>query len=1337
MIDARASEATGTTGEATAVTSDATVISSDATALRELENRLLRLQQAEPESADDFRAAAAALATLERERFLESERRRERAARPDGRAEGSPSPAILPEADGRLDVAEIAGALEAWRAFCAREGYSSPQDECSEALRRWRFRRAAAWRAETVAAIDGASDEDLFELLLDTLRLERETDLEEGDREAAEILRRTKLAVRERIEYRISDRSPGRKLLSHWRRATVDRAAAAIADAEESELEPAIRHLQAAEVDVSWHLDRIEKPYGGKGNALVRRLASLRAEREERSVQLRLEQTFGRTAVAWFERLVFVLLFVLTGLLLMEWFADPTPMQRFWLDVADLGICSVFLTEFFVKWRFAGWSRSWFKRHWLIDLLPAIPIGVALAFIEHAQAANLLQAGRWLRLLRLSQGVRYLRALLPVLKIMRAVAFFARGIDRIGRRYARLMNRDVILYPNRDEMEAAVGPPPRQALDERFFEREIRQVWRRTVEDAPPEHQAELASLRATSLGALLDEAMARYGVAPRSTASIEAQEITASRLLERMASVAPEELDALFDPRTVSRIAHLARMASYVPTSWFGWARFVPARTTLTDSELAALACRRSAATLSKWHNAAYWAADLYGTISPSLFVDRVGTLMVKNSVRPATRLALFGGGYLIVIAILHFVPIDALTPVEHFLRRFVGTTLLALGSICLVVFTIGWWLRQIAKEATEFYERFAQAQFLALTETIRERRRRSDLRLLFDRVLRAEWAVVADEAAGDGERRLALLDQSLASATRERHNAADAIALARTERAALLYRDWLDGALFVDNDCRVTAQLLGNPCLQQFYEMSHRIPRRELRRLERLDLERMRTFDGPSRWFHRISQSISHAMAALLAEYNRRAVPLDEVDLLDPDSRERHRRWVMREDEEGEEPSAKSTRARKANAAGERYVTNAFHALHFLDDDALRDEEIALRFGEATLSRLRADRVHLIRTVFGTAPLHDRPREERTFNAYLAYRRYVERGRWLFAPMRVAAWSLRKSFSGASWTAKTIWEIRRPDRRRQTRTDLEPDFLAAVRKIDRVRRPIALAATRLRSFVDPEYLGAALPMHQPSEAPGVDLQEDLAFLRPDATFEEEQRDQRLRAASDMIRLEKLIAGGLLKRLAERLDVTPGSLRERETVRTIAVAYYADLDGIRVLLSSSEILHEATERTQLLHAFGPVRWKNVFLAGAFREWAKLRRLDRASRRPAWRAVVHDVWDAGDALRVRDRLGESARAEGERRLAELLRHPGRIDEYLMSLRTIQTLSLLDVAYYRRQVYRLGAYAESGIDFSDRLRWMGRNWGEPEEGSAPPAARSRRDASQREKDLRPV
>jgi hypothetical protein len=53
------------------------------------------------------------------------------------------------------------------------------------------------------------------------------------------------------------------------------------------------------------------------------------------------------------------------------------------------------------------------------------------------------------------------------------------------------------------------------------------------------------------------------------------------------------------------------------------------------------------------------------------------------------------------------------------------------------------------------------------------------------------------------------------------------------------------------------------------------------------------------------------------------------------------------------------------------------------------------------------------------------------------------------------------------------------------------------------------------------------------------------------------------------------------------------------------------------------------------------------------------------------------------------------RERGERVLADLVRHPERITGMLVTLRTVQTLSLLDILLYREHVYRLGRYAESG------------------------------------------
>ena len=68
------------------------------------------------------------------------------------------------------------------------------------------------------------------------------------------------------------------------------------------------------------------------------------------------------------------------------------------------------------------------------------------------------------------------------------------------------------------------------------------------------------------------------------------------------------------------------------------------------------------------------------------------------------------------------------------------------------------------------------------------------------------------------------------------------------------------------------------------------------------------------------------------------------------------------------------------------------------------------------------------------------------------------------------------------------------------------------------------------------------------------------------------------------------------------------------------------------------------------------------------------------------------------------RLGEGARAEGERILGELLFHPNRITEQLVALRTIQTLAVLSVLGYREHVYKLGQYADMGDEADALLEW---------------------------------
>ena len=164
-------------------------------------------------------------------------------------------------------------------------------------------------------------------------------------------------------------------------------------------------------------------------------------------------------------------------------------------------------------------------------------------------------------------------------------------------------------------------------------------------------------------------------------------------------------------------------------------------------------------------------------------------------------------------------------------------------------------------------------------------------------------------------------------------------------------------------------------------------------------------------------------------------------------------------------------------------------------------------------------------------------------------------------------------------------------------------------------------------------------------------------------------------------------------------------ALTSQVHVRTAAVAYLADIRHVRRYLSARQILDEAYRLAVTL----PI------LTGTKRGWFRLRRIfarywkqhgfgDERTRRAAWRATVYNLWGVADALLIWHRFGDDAPAKGERLLGELLLYPSRITEQLTTLRTIQTLAVLDVLHYREHVYQLGRYADMGDSPSNLLRW---------------------------------
>ncbi len=130
--------------------------------------------------------------------------------------------------------------------------------------------------------------------------------------------------------------------------------------------------------------------------------------------------------------------------------------------------------------------------------------------------------------------------------------------------------------------------------------------------------------------------------------------------------------------------------------------------------------------------------------------------------------------------------------------------------------------------------------------------------------------------------------------------------------------------------------------------------------------------------------------------------------------------------------------------------YVTNDFTALHFLDVDEARDAQVEARFGSRVLVRLQRDRKHLVRRIFGTHPLHKRPRDERVLNLYRVYSRWLAGGRALLIPFRLFLNWVRYCARFVRWLARCVHEVRHPRFTVDVGAAEGADYRTALRKID-----------------------------------------------------------------------------------------------------------------------------------------------------------------------------------------------------------------------------------------------------------------------------------------------
>jgi hypothetical protein len=1034
----------------------------------------------------------------------------------------------------------------------------------------------------------------------------------------------------------------------------------------------------------------------------------LRRESQELRLQSRLEGIFGAPFVAFFENLilwlilaVLVLLFV-EGLVLPD--AHPSPeapaaaheAAERWRPVflvfagLDTLICLVFLVEFFTKLSLVKGRGRWFLRHFLVDLVPSIPFGL----IAHLDKFDTLRAARGFRFLRLARIARFSRAARAVIRFVRFFGFLQRGLDRLVRIHGGLLNRNVVLFEP-TPLREHVSETERLRLKLRRTRALARKVWRTTAGRLEPEARTERFL---ALLGALPSEArLLALPITPKPPEPERARALRAEELVERLTRLDPGTVDGEIGLPGARRIATtLGRLDVPLLRSLPGLRPMVRAARD-GDGPLSCVAKAGNAlgryleAILARIH----WVSDLSGVVTGPQFLDRLGGALAQATGRPAKRLLFFGFAFLLLKGLVHLVggsPEEdpgVIQAVTDWLGRTLGTAFVVLGLFCLVGLLLGLWFRRVAGEATDFYTRTAEAQFINLLKSAKLVNLAEDMGLLWDRAFRPEY-LLAGEDPEDG-----------AIGLRERVEGKRIGDGARETRILRLYQDYLDGAMFHLSDTKTTSQLLGNLALENIRAERLETTRRERKRLAALDLDRSHSiFRGPYIWFRSIYYSVAQWTAKLILTYNRRAIPVaargdygdEAVDAMEGWLEGRIRGENPDPDEDDSSPTA--------------FVTTEFTALHFLTVDERRDRAVAERFGEKTLDAVKADRRAMIRTIFGTYPFHRLPRSDRTVNPYEIYSERLAGGRVVLFPfilllglLKALGWLLRRIKS-------TLREIVNPAHVERNTRENWASFDVAVRKISRMRKPLFMECARFRALFDPEYLGLSLHSDVESGVEGRTHRQDLEKIG--AQDEEwdafdalrENRDEALRELSESV----AEAGGPEAYLRDLVGREPGCVPEG--YRAVAVAYAIDYKGARTLSGFRARAESAVRKAVDARGTGPgagLLWRALRLfipyrrlKEAFREFMARFGPDDLSPKEqgwVWRAVRADLFGLKRLVKIATALepGTEPKQASRDVLAEAARHPESWSEQLVTLRTVQALSLLDVRNYRRQVWALGEY----------------------------------------------
>ncbi|MCK5944067.1 MAG: hypothetical protein KAI24_18930, partial [Planctomycetes bacterium] len=669
---------------------------------------------------------------------------------------------------------------------------------------------------------------------------------------------------------------------------------------------------------------------------------------DDRELARRLESRLGRRGVAVLETTNFVLLLVVLATLVIEHAVELTEGQLLVFQWIDALACLFFVADFVFELILHPSRWSWFWRNALTDLVPAIPSVLFLvpAVPTHGSSDNLLLL-RLLRLLRVTWAARYVQALRPLLRSARLLLFLVRGLDGLATRFSQILNREFVFVPAAAEVHRTSLELDLRDLLFASLRRE-----HELIALLPQDERRAMLHERAAQSREVLRELPERAFTVTTSHAAV--RDVAIGDAIEFLWSLGTQDIGRYLKPGDVQALDRVVRVISAVPVRWLPLiGKLAVHPLPATAEERIVELCRRTADWLESWHSRMLFFADLHGIVTGPQILDRVATAMVKASQRPAVRLLLFGGLFLLFNQLLSAAGTDpndegVFAAIAKFLNKIVGLPLVLLGSICLVFLLIGNWLKRLAGQASDNYRLTSEAHFISQLERVQTRYEERDLDFLTRRVFH-------DPVNRAHARRL--LEHQLDTARTGvpvRSGEVPHDVCLECNRIALLYLHFLDGAPLHISDVKTTEQLLANQSLQNLRQEFLAMDDAGRKRLRRLKLDDGSLFSGPYLWFRFITESIAVEAAKRISGYNSYCIPLEQQPFAEPEALENMRYWLeRRRDPRG----GRTPKQRKQDDQVDVYPTTEFTALDFLGGDEERDLHLAAVFGDEVLDTVRFD--------------------------------------------------------------------------------------------------------------------------------------------------------------------------------------------------------------------------------------------------------------------------------------------------------------------------------------------------------------------------------------------